>query len=336
MSLPRLLSAALDARTDLLSTLHSEETDSYRLFHGTVEGQPGLTIDRYGDLLLVQTFHQSLAPNELTAIEAFYVNAFPALTPIYNDRSQKNSRIRNPLPAERQMAASQPQTARELGVRYQVQARHDGQDPWLFLDMRAGRRHVMQAATGKSVLNLFAYTCSVGTAAAVVGALQVVNIDFAASTLAVGEKNAELNVLGIRPEFIKSDVFPAVRQLAGIGQPNFVRGKRMPSFPKLAPQQFDIVFLDPPRYAKSPFGVVDLVNDYPSVFKPALLATAEGGRLYCCNNVAAVEREGWLAQLQRSAAKAGRPIRDYEWILPEADFPSRDGKPPLKVVALAV
>lgn len=336
MSLPRLLSTALDARTDLLSKLHSEETDSYRLFHGTAEGQPGLTIDRYGDLLLVQTFHQSLAPDELTAIEVFYANAFPTLTPIYNDRSQKNSRIRNPLPAERQMAASQPKTARELGVRYQVQARHDGQDPWLFLDMRAGRRHIMQAAAGKSVLNLFAYTCSVGTAAAVAGALQVMNIDFAASTLAVGEQNAELNVLGVKPEFIKSDVFPAVRQLAGIGQPNFVRGKRMPSFPKLAPQQFDIVFLDPPRYAKSPFGVVDLVNDYPSVFKPALLATAEGGMLYCCNNVAAVEREGWLAQLQRSAAKAGRPIRDVEWILPEGDFPSPDNNPPLKVVALAV
>lgn len=336
MSLPSLLSAAFDARTDLLSTLHSEETDSYRLFHGTAEGQPGLTIDRYGDLLLVQTFHQSLATDELTAIEAFCANAFPTLTPIYNDRSQKNSRIRNPLPAERQRVASQPHTARELGVRYQVQARHDGQDPWLFLDMRAGRRHIMQAAAGKSVLNLFAYTCSVGTAAAVAGALQVVNIDFAGSTLAVGEQNAELNALVIKPDFIKSDVFPAVRQLAGIGQPNFVRGKRMPSFPKLAPQQFDIVFLDPPRYAKSPFGVVDLVNDYPSVFKPALLATAEGGMLYCCNNVAAVEREGWLAQLQRSAAKAGRPIRDVEWILPERDFPSLDGKPPLKVVALAV
>ncbi|MCW5873861.1 MAG: class I SAM-dependent methyltransferase [Anaerolineales bacterium] len=336
MALPRLLAAALEARAALLSQLHSEDTDCYRLFHGTAEGQPGLTIDRYGDLLLVQTFHQPLSPDELSAIETFYAEAFPALTPIYNDRSQKNSRIRNPLPAERQQVAAQPHTARELGVRYQVQARHDGQDPWLFLDMRAGRRHIMQAAAGKSLLNLFAYTCSVGIAAAVAGARQVVNIDFAASTLAAGQQNAELNTLRIQPDFIKSDVFPAVRQLAGIGQPQFVRGKRMPAFPKLAPQQFDIVFLDPPRYAKSPFGVVDLVNDYPSVFKPALLATVEGGTLYCCNNVAAVERGGWLAQLQRSAAKAGRPIRDVEWISPEADFPSLDGKPPLKVVALAV
>jgi 23S rRNA (cytosine1962-C5)-methyltransferase len=110
----------------------------------------------------------------------------------------------------------------------------------------------------------------------------------------------------------------------------------MPSFPKLHAQQFDIVFLDPPRYAKSLFGVVDLVNDYPAIFKPALLCTVEGGILYCCNNVADVDRNVWLDQLQRSARKAGRPIRDFEWIFPEADFPSPDGNVPLKIVALQV
>lgn len=336
MTLPGRLANALENRTLLLADLHTEDTDSYRLFHGTAEGWPGLTVDRYGDLLLVQSFHQSLTPEQLSAIEDFYAKELPRLTAIYNDRSQPNSRICNPLPAERQQAATQPRTARELGVGYRVQARHEGQDPWLFLDMRAGRRHLMQAAAGRSLLNLFAYTCSLGTAAAVAGARRVVNIDFATAGLTIGEQNAELNRLSIQPEFIKSDVFPAVRQLSGIGQPQHVRGKRMPAFPKLAPQPFDIVFLDPPRYAKSPFGVVDLVNDYPAVFKPALLCTAEGGVLYCCNNVASVDRDAWLAQLQRSAVKAGRPIRDFEWIVPEADFPSLDGKPPLKVVALAV
>ena len=101
-------------------------------------------------------------------------------------------------------------------------------------------------------------------------------------------------------------------------------------------QQFDLVFLDPPRYAKSPFGVVDLVSDYPALFKPALLCTAEGGTLVCCNNIAEVDRDAWLDQLQRSARKAGRTVREVEWILPEADFPSLDGRPPLKMVALAV
>jgi 23S rRNA (cytosine1962-C5)-methyltransferase len=82
--------------------------------------------------------------------------------------------------------------------------------------------------------------------------------------------------------------------------------------------------------------VVDLVNDYPALFKPALLSTAEGGTLICCNNVAEVERDAWLDQLQRSARKAGREIREAEWIMPEADFPSPDGKPPLKIALLRV
>jgi 23S rRNA (cytosine1962-C5)-methyltransferase len=330
------LATAFDARAQLLERLHAENTDAYRLFHGTVEGRPGLTVDRYGDLLLVQSFHQPLAPEDLAALEHYYAGVSPRLTLIYNDRSRASSRILNELSPEQLAAAQLPRDVHEMGVTYRIQARHEGQDPWLFLDMRAGRRYVMQHVRDKSLLNLFAYTCGVGTAAAKAGARFVMNVDFADSSLAVGRANAKLNELPFRPRFVKSDAFAALRQLAGIGQPERVRGKRMPPFPKLDAQQFDMVFLDPPRYAKSPFGVVDLVNDYPALFKPALLCTAEGGTLICCNNVAEVDRDVWLDQLQRSARKAGRGIRDIEWIVPEADFPSPDGKPPLKMVALSV
>ena len=59
------LSAALTARRSLLEQLHAEQTTAYRLFHGSVEGDTGLTVDRYGDTLLVQSFHRLLAPAEL-------------------------------------------------------------------------------------------------------------------------------------------------------------------------------------------------------------------------------------------------------------------------------
>jgi 23S rRNA (cytosine1962-C5)-methyltransferase len=331
-----LLAAALDARAELLTRLHAEQTDAYRLFHGSAEGVPGLTVDRYNDLVLVQSFHQSVEPDQLAAIEAFYAESFPGLALVYNDRSEANSRIRNPLTPQQLVVAQMPRVATELGVRYRIQARHEGQDPWLFLDLRAGRRRVMAEVAGKSLLNLFAYTCGVGIAAAKAGARFVVNVDFAESSLKIGKENARLNELPIRPRFVHSDVFAALRQFSGLGQPEWVRGKRLPPFPKLEPQQFDMVFLDPPRYAKSPFGVVDLVNDYPALFKPALLSTAEGGTLICCNNVAEVERDAWLDQLQRSARKAGREIRETEWIMPEADFPSPDGRSPLKMALLRV
>ncbi|MBL8459740.1 MAG: hypothetical protein JNM92_10295, partial [Zoogloea sp.] len=60
-SLIALLCGALDARRSLIAQLHAEGTDAYRLFHGTVEGRPGLTVDRYGSLILTQSFHGPLS-----------------------------------------------------------------------------------------------------------------------------------------------------------------------------------------------------------------------------------------------------------------------------------
>lgn len=330
------LQAAFAARQPLLERLHAEDTDAYRLFNGSTENRPGLTVDRYGDLLLIQTFHNALDGHDRVAIEGFYTAALPGLTAIYNDRSGANSRVGNPLPAEVLAEAQKPREFHEMGVRYVVQARHGGQDPWLFLDLRAGRRRVMREAPGKSLLNLFAYTCGIGVVAAKAGATHVVNVDFAESSLKVGKENARLNELPIRLRFVHSDAFAALRQLAGIGQPAMVRGKRMPAFPKLDKRSFDLVFLDPPRHAKSPFGVVDIVNDYAALMKLALQCTTEGGTLICCNNAAELTREVWADQLARCAAKIGRTIRELEWIAPEDDFPSHDGRPPLKIALLRV
>ena len=330
------LAAALESRAELLGRLHAEDTDAYRLFHGTAEGQAGLTVDRYGDLLLVQSFHQPLEPAQLAALEAFYARALPGLVVVYNDRSRPNSRIANKLSPESLAAAEKPRQARESGVNYRIQGRHSGQDPWLFLDLRAARRCVMREAAGKTLLNVFAYTCGVGVAAVKSGASFVMNVDFSLSSIAVGEENARLNGLSSPMGFVRSDAFAALRQLSGLGQSQVVRGRRLPPFPRLEPRRFDLVFLDPPRYARSPFGVVDLVHDYPAVFKPALLCAAEGGALLCCNNAAQAAREPWLEQLERSARKAGRPIRGVEWIAPESDFPSPDGRPPLKMALLRV
>ena len=335
-SLTDLLTAALAARAPLIERLAAEQTDAYRLFHGTAEGAPGLTVDRYGATLLVQTFHRPLDSGQFAELQAFYAATLPGLALVWNDRSGKHSRIANALPPEHQARAEEPGEFSELGVSYRFQARHGGQDPWLFLDLRAARRQVMEEAAGKSLLNVFAYTCGVGVAAAKAGARHVVNVDFAESSLTVGRDNARLNALPIRLRFIKSDAFAALRQYAGLGQPKRVRGKHLPPFPVLEAQRFELVFLDPPRYAKSPFGVVDLINDYPALFKPALLATAEGGTLICCNNVAQVRRDDWLEQLERSARKAGRVLREAQWIAPETDFPSIDGNPPLKVLLLRV
>lgn len=341
--LGQTLAKALEQRSSLLDKLAAEDTDCYRLYHGTVEGEAGVTVDRYGPQLIIQSFHRDLDNDEVALIVKQVNDSLgQSLQPFYHARQRSQA---HPKQGKQALASSLESDTDaiccELGIQYRTRGIHRGIDPLLFLDMRAGRRFVRQQAPGLTVLNLFSYTCGIGVAAAYGGASRVVNVDFARSALRVGQENADLNKLEDGSiEFVQSDFFPAVRQLAGLPVKfrRQGRGRRQPPrhYPHLEPCQFDLVFLDPPRWAKSPFGTVDLIRDYPSLFKPSLLATKSGGRLICCNNVAQVDAQDWIDQLQRSAVKVGRSIRSIEWIQPEADFPTFDGNHPLKIAVLEV
>lgn len=334
-SLDQALRAALAARENLLADLHAQGTDCYRLFHGSQEGAPGLTVDRYGPQLLVQSFHQPLEANDLHSIvSSVETHLGQSLLLVYNDRSKGNSRIdRDPALFQADDAALEDLVGREWGLNYRVRGRHAGQDPLLFLDLRNARGWVKANSAGKSVLNLFAYTCGVGLCAAAGGAREVTNLDFAQGNLVVGRENGALNPELSAMQFIQSDYFPAIRQLADLPISSR-RGQKLPNYPRLQPRQFDLVFLDPPAWAKSAFGTVDLLRDYQSLLKPALLATAEGGTLVCCNNLAKVEMNDWRTQVLRCAEKLGRPVQDCQVIVPAPDFPSQDANPPLKTLIL--
>lgn len=330
--LRQLIYAAFDARIEFLKVLEAEQTDCYRLFHGVNEGRPGLTIDRYGSQVLIQTFRGTLTEEEIHEIK----NTLSELLPFepsftyndrYNDRGEK--KVNHILQCP-------PSTCKEMGVQYKVNAAHGGQDPLLFPDLRPARRYVKEyfekKENGSSMLNLFAYTCGAGLTAAVAGAKEVWNIDFTQSYLDFGKENAALNQLpGHLTRFIKEDVFAAVRQLAGLG----VKGKaRRRKFMHFKPRQFDMVFLDPPTIANSPFGKVDIINDYQALFKPTLLCVKPGGVIIATNHAPQVELQEWLTLLQRCAQKAGREISDLQVIPPDPDFPSPDQKFPLKTAAI--
>ncbi|MGL4316969.1 MAG: class I SAM-dependent rRNA methyltransferase [Pseudomonas sp.] len=334
-SLDQALRAALDTRQPLLAELHQQGTDCYRLFHGSQEGASGLTVDRYGPQLMVQSFHQPLELDALLALHGQVDQHLGSeLRLVYNDRSGGNSRVdrRDPV-YQATPEALEDLIGHEWGLNYRVRGRHPGQDPLLFLDLREARGWVKRNSAGKSVLNLFAYTCGVGLCAAAGGASEVVNLDFAEGNLAVGRENGALNPELPAMQFIQSDYFPAIRQLAGL--PIAARrGHKLPSYPRLEQRQFDRVLLDPPAWAKSAFGTVDLLRDYQSLLKPAILATADDGILICCNNLAKVAMGEWREQVLRCAEKLGRPVRDCQVLSPAADFPSQDGQPPLKTLIL--
>ncbi|MGH8425698.1 MAG: class I SAM-dependent rRNA methyltransferase, partial [Pseudomonas fluorescens] len=154
-SLNQALRAALDRRQDLLAELHQQGTDCYRLFHGSQEGAGGLTIDRYGPQLLVQSFHQSLERDALLQLHDT-INQHLGLETllVYNDRSRGNSRIdREDTVYRADEAALQDLVGHEWGLNYRVRGRHAGQDPLLFLDLRNTRGWVKQRSKNKSVLN---------------------------------------------------------------------------------------------------------------------------------------------------------------------------------------
>ncbi|WP_076411853.1 class I SAM-dependent rRNA methyltransferase [Shewanella sp. UCD-KL12] len=334
MTISALLATALEKRHDLLAQAKERNTDCYRVFHGTVEGINGLNIDRYGEAWLIQSFHQTLTDDELKEVSDSLTHLEP-LPVIYNDRSDKNSRVMNKLDVINDDFANQAQVMHENGIKFTSKLRHEGQDPLLFLDMRKGREFVKANSQNKTVLNLFSYTCGIGTAAAVGGATRVMNVDFSSFALAAGKTNAELNGVSDVCEFVQSDAFPALRQLAGL-KVGGRRNQKLPKYPKLPTTQFDLVFLDPPRFAKSPFGIVDLINDYQSLFKPALLTTKSGGTIVCCNNVAKVDRDAWFNALVRCVEKQGRTVSQHNWLDCHEDFPSFDGNHPLKMVALTI
>lgn len=323
-----VLAAALSRRASLFDALAAEGTDCFRLLHGATEGAPGLTVDRYGSVLLVQTGREPLQTSPEQLAEVVERETGWGLTPVWNHRPAFR---REGFEAHHPVAELGPRTAREGGLTVQVDPRHGGLDPLLFLDLRAGRRAVRERARGGEVLNLFSYTCGVGLAAAAGGARRVDNVDFARSALSVGVTNAALNGLtGPWHRFVHEDFFPAVRQLAGL--PVKGRRARTRTYLRLAPRQFDVVVLDPPRWAKTPFGAVDVVRDYPSLLKPSLLCVRPGGWILATNHVPAVTLEDFQRVLERTVEKNGRAVESLEVIVPDEDFPSPDGRPPLKML----
>lgn len=331
-----LFRRALARREPHLTRWIGEGTDCYRLLHGVAEGCPGLSIDRYGPILLLQTWREPLTQTDVEGYHRAAESALEtSLTAVWNHRGRLagdpagKARDQSVLPS----SLVEGPVGCELSVRYDVTPRHRGSDPLLFLDLRAGRRLVRSCARGKSVLNLFGYTGGVSLCAALAGAREVWHVDFARSAIDWTRRNLELN--GVSDQLVRlvrEDVIPVVRQLAGLSVKG--RGANARRFEKLAPRQFDLVVLDPPRWARGPFGAVDVIRDYPSLLKPALLATAPSGAMLVTNNAARISMDDWLQTIRRTFDKCGRVLDEVRIVSPEEDFPSFDGAPPTKIAWL--
>jgi 23S rRNA (cytosine1962-C5)-methyltransferase len=205
----------------------------------------------------------------------------------------------------------------EFGVRYEVRPAA-GLSVGLFLDMRDVRHWLRFVSRGLRVLNLFAYTCSLGVCAALGGARRVVNLDVSRPYLEWGRRNYELNGLAADPhDFIYGDAFDWLRR--------FTRRS----------EQFDLVVVDPPSFSSTPFSVT---RDYVRLVEAAARVVSPGGTLLVATNHAPTTDErfdAWIHAGLEAAARHGSIVR--RWHEPEPDFPvAPDGRPYLKVRAVAL
>lgn len=150
----------------------------------------------------------------------------------------------------------------ELGLFYQVKP-HRNQNSGLFLDMREGRRWVMHNAGGKSMLNLFSYTCAFSVAGLAGGADKVVNVDMSRGAINTGRENHRLNGLeDQRVKFMAYDLFRSWKRVRQQGP-------------------YDLVVIDPPSFQPGSF-VAE--TDYRKVIRRLNELVVEGGQVLACHN----------------------------------------------------
>jgi len=276
-----LLESALAAHTDLIDERHES---AFRLFNGFYEGCPDLVIDVYALTIVI---HNYADPPEdgLPFVEAarlFLHSSLPWLrTAILKTRN-------SPHPDERRgrvIEGEEPdRKIREHGIWYAVDLTMN-RDASLYLDTRNLRKWAVDNLQDLTVLNTFAYTGSLGVAAMGGGAKRVVHLDLNREFLNVAKTSYTLNGFPIvKSDFIRSDFFPGVARL------------------KRAGALFDCIFLDPPFFANTTRGTVDLLNDSKRLINKVRPLVVDGGWLVAVNNALFLSGKDYISMLTELSA----------------------------------
>jgi 23S rRNA (cytosine1962-C5)-methyltransferase len=242
------------------------DTDAIRVIFGEADGFPGLVVDWYGgkDGHLVCQFQSA----GVEVWKAAIVQTLIAETgcPNVYERSDASVREREGLPlvtgtlAGREPAEETPIT--ENGVHYAVDIK-TGHKTGFYIDQRDNRRLVMEHAAGRDVLNCFCYTGGFSLAALKGGANSVLSIDSSAEALAIGQRNVALNGFdATKAEWRDADVFKTLRALREQGK------------------SFDLIVLDPPKFAASPNHVERAARAYKDINLLGFQLLREGGLLF--------------------------------------------------------
>ncbi len=289
-----------------------EDLDACRVIFGEADMFPGLTVDKFHDLLSVQVLS--------VGMERIKDLLLPLLVRILREDGQTVRGVfeRNdvalrdkegleqykgwfPLPGE--APADFPVTEIvENGVKYLVDV-ENGQKTGFFLDQKYNRQAVGRLAEGKTVLDCFTHTGSFALNAALGGAKRVTAVDVSASAVEMARANAERNGLGGVVDCAAANVF-----------------ELLPALEK-EPVKYDFIILDPPAFTKSRKTAANAMTGYKEINYRAMKLLPRGGYLATCSCSHFAEEETFVAMLQSAARDAGVRLRQIEARQQSCDHP---------------
>jgi 23S rRNA (cytosine1962-C5)-methyltransferase len=290
------------------------EFSACRLIFGEADQFPGLTVDRYNDVLVTEVLCAGTDKVKGLIYRLLMEALDGAVTAIY-ERSDSPLRDKEGLERFEGWAvgrASGYTVIEENGVKFGVDY-VNGQKTGFFLDQLRNRAEVMRLAQGKRVLDCFTHTGAFALHAAMGGAERVTAVDVSAAALETARKNAKLNGLD-NIEFVKADVFDLLTEMGDKKQ-----------------RDYDFIILDPPAFTKSSATVKAAYGGYKEINRRAMRLLPRGGFLATCSCSHFMTDERFRQMLSEAAADAsvslrqlyvGRQGPDHPilWGVPETDY----------------
>lgn len=276
----------------------------YRLIAAESDGLPGITIDRYQDFLVCQLLSAGAEAQKEALIEALNT-CYPECS-IY-ERSDVAVRKKEGLKQRTGVLSGEEPpkfvTIEENGVKINVDI-VGGHKTGFYLDQRDSRQAAVKYVNGKRVLNCFCYTGGFGLYALKGGASQVVNVDVSQPALDTARMNAEMNGYPLEnAEFLNADVFKLLREYRDRGE------------------LFDVVIMDPPKFAESKSQLVGACRGYKDINMLAMQILKPGGTLltYSCSGL--MDNNLFQKIIADAALDANREVQFIERFAQAADHP---------------
>ncbi len=283
------------------------DTGSCRLIFGEADFLPGIVIDKFADVLVVESLALGIDRWKLTIVNALkkvLAEDGIIIRGVY-ERSDAKVRLQEGMERYKGFIGEPFDTRVEIvenGVHYIVDV-EDGQKTGFFLDQKNNRAAIHRLCKDKEVLDCFTHTGSFALNAGIAGAKSVLGVD--ASQLAVDQatENARLNHLEDRVTFQCADVFELLPAL------------------EAAQRSFDVVILDPPAFTKSRNSVKNAVKGYREINLRGLKLVRNGGFLVTCSCSHFMEPELFAKTIKEAAAGAHKRLRQVEFRTQGCDHP---------------